>query len=251
MDDYPRVDRCPIDIYVPSNMPYEYPFKLGKPSYASPRIRETCETFIMDSGIENDELTNEDVLDMAEKLDADMVVGKDYLHDQERTTESIHEFIELHDGHPCRATPMIPLQPPHHEHYHDVPRAGSYLLGGIKDLRGEEVVSVVRRFRKEVGYGPYVHLLGVGASPAIVQAVSNDPDLVQSLDCSTPEQCAINGKIFDMGLQQRPYQLPSGEGSAQARYGLAKHLALILNDAFAYHETGGSTQSSMEAFAQS
>ena len=248
---WPRVDACPIDIYIPSNMPYQYPYKLAKPetSYATPRIRETCTTHIMDSGIGNDDLTNEDVLDSAHKVDSDLVVAKDYLHDQAKTTESIHDFLDAYDAHECRATPLIPLQPPHHKHYQEVPGHGAYLLGGMMDWSGERVVAALRRFRQEIGYGPYLHALGSGASPALVRAVADNPQLVQSVDCSTPDQCAINGKIYDLSLQQRPYKLPRGEGSSTSRVALAKHLALVLNDAFAFADASDTTQQSMEAFA--
>lgn len=246
---YSRIDDCPVDIYIPSNMPYEYPYKLGKPSYARQGIRSTAETFIMDSGIGNDTVSNVDVLDLAYDLDADFVVGKDYSHDQSRTTDSIYEFLGLHADHPCRATPMIPLQPPHHEHYQEVPEAGAYLLGGMKTWPGERVVPAVRRFREEVGYGPYLHVLGSGANRPLVRAVADDSQLIQSLDCSTPEQCAINGQIYDLSLQQRPYQLPEGDLSSRSRHALAKHLALILNDAFAFAEPSQTTQQSMEAFS--
>lgn len=229
-----RVDRCPIDIYVASNMPYPYPYKLGKPRHASQKIRDSCETWIMDSGI-GDDTTNKEVLDLAEKYDADFVVACDELHDQEATTESVLEFMDLHDDHDCRATPLIPLQPPHDEHYRELEGFGAYVLGGVmkkKWYSNSEVENLLHCFRREAGYGPYVHLLGRGGSMDIVRAVASTPGLIQSLDCSTPEQAAKNGAILDSHLKQRPIEIMTGKGSSAGRYDLAQKNTLQINDAY-------------------
>lgn len=249
---YPRVEDCPVDVYIPSNMRYEYPYKLGKPSYASKNIRETCETYIMDSGI-GENITNEEVLDMAYNVDADFVVAKDILHDRAKTTQNIQDFLSVWDTHECRATPMIPLQPPHHEHYPDVPDAFHFLLGGISpsltDYTTQDVIEFVEQFRNRVGMGPYVHLLGVGANPKLAEWLGRNPDMVDSIDCSTPEQCAINGKAYDLSLRQQDYQLLNGEGSSKGRRKLAEHLALMLNDAIVRaNRTMTDEKTTLEAF---
>lgn len=228
-----RVDRCPIDIYVASNMPYSYPYKLGKPRHATQKIRDSCETWIMDSGI-GDDVSNEKVLDYAEQYDADFVVAKDYLHDQEQTTESVLEFMELYDDHSCRATPLIPLQPPHAEHYKQLEGFGAYVLGGMagEETSPEQTVKYLRDFRKVAGYGPYVHGLGIGGSMTLVRAVATNPDLVQSVDCSTPEQAAINGCVLDSMLKQQSIGIMTGDGSSSGRYDLASTNAYQINDAY-------------------
>jgi len=241
MDRHPRVDECPVDVFVASNMPYPYPYKLVKPEHVEPRVVDSCQTLIMDSGI-GDDVSNAEVLDLAETHDADMVVAKDYLHDHEMTTESVHEFLELWDDHNCRATPLIPLQPDHTEHYRDLPGHYHYLLGGMAfDYDTSEIIRAVETFRREVGSGPYLHLLGVGANPRLMEWLARNPEFVQSIDCSTPEQCAINSNIYDVELRQRDYQIRTGEGSSQTRYLLAQHLAYTLNDAIRmkYETTGG------------
>jgi len=232
MPEYPRVDACPIDVYVASNMPYEYPYKLVKPSHVAPQVANSCETLIMDSGIGNDEVTNADVLDLAAKYGADMVVAKDYLHDQDRTTESIKEFLDTCDDHHCRATPLIPLQPPHHEHFQSLPNQYHYLLGGMAfgwDTR--QIIDALQKFRDAAGDGPYVHLLGVGANPKLMDFIGRNPGMVQSIDCSTPEQCAINGEIYDTTLKRTDYKIRTGNGSRAVRSDLSQHLALTLCDA--------------------
>jgi len=231
MPTYPRVDMCPIDVYIASNMPYEYPYKLVKPQHVSRGIAESADTLIMDSGIGDDAISNSDVLALAAKYDADMVVAKDYLHDQDRTTDSIQTFLDAWDSHECRATPLIPLQPPHEKHYQQIDSQYHYLLGGMAfGWESDQIIDAVQKFRATAGDGPYIHLLGVGANPKLMDFLARNPGMVQSIDCSTPEQCAINGKIYDTDLRQREYKIRTGEGSRQVRSDLSKHLALTLCD---------------------
>jgi len=244
--DLERVNRCPIDIYVASAMPYPYPYKLGKPEHATHKIRESSTAFIMDSGI-GDDTENKDVLRLAEKFDADFVIACDELHDQQATTEAVHEFLELYDDSEIRATPLIPLQPPYDEHYKQLPDFPAYCLGGIAfDYTAREQVGELQKFRRIAGDGPYAHALGVGGSMTVVRAIANDPNLVQSVDCSTPEQAAINGCLIDAELKQRNMSILNGEGSSRGRYSLAETNAYQLTDA--YTKATRSTMS-LEGFA--
>jgi hypothetical protein len=230
--DLERVDRCPIDIYVASNMPYPYPYKLGKPANQTPKIRDSCTTWIQDSGI-GDDTTNADVLDLAAEYDADFVIPCDELHDQPATTDAVHEFLELYDDSDVRATPLIPLQPPYDEHYRDLPDFPAYCLGGIAfDYSAREQINELQKFRRVAGDGPYAHALGIGGSMTVVNAIANDPDLVQSVDCSTPEQAAVNGSMIDAELRQKPISILHGEGSSRGRYSLAETNAYQLTDAY-------------------
>jgi hypothetical protein len=248
-EQYQRVATCPIDVYVASNMPYSYPYKLVKPEHVTQGIVDSAETVIMDSGI-GDDVTNKEVLDLAEKYDTDMVVAKDYLHDQPQTTTSIQSFLDLWDNHSCRATPLIPLQPPHHEHYTELGGQYHYLLGGMAfDYETSEIIRAVEKFREVAGQHPYVHLLGVGANPRLMDFLAHNPDMVQSIDCSTPEQCAINSNIYDVTLRQQDYQIRTGEGSRQIRSGLAQHLAYTLCDSIRMRYEDNS-QSQLSAYSQ-
>lgn len=230
--DLDRIDRCPIDIYVASNMPYPYPYKLGKPANQTPKIRDSCTTWIQDSGI-GDDTTNKDVLELADEYDADFVIPCDELHDQEATTEAVHDFLELYDDSDVRATPLIPLQPPYDEHYKQLPDYPAYCLGGIAfDYSAREQVTELQKFRRVAGDSPYAHALGVGGSMTVVQAVANNPELVQSVDCSTPEQASINGCMIDAQLKQRNMSILNGEGSSRGRYSLAETNAYQINDAY-------------------
>ena len=246
-----RIENCPIDIYVASNMPYPYPYKLGKPENAPKTkddwaIRDSCTTFIMDSGI-GDDTTNEEVLGLAERYDADFVVPCDELYDQEATTDAVMDFLELYDDSDVRATPLIPLQPPYDEHYRELPNFPAYMLGGIAfDYTPREQVEAIHTFRNEAGDSPYAHALGVGGSMTVVRTLANNSELVQSVDCSTPEQAAINGMVIDSELKQRDISIMTGEGSSRGRYDLAQTNAYQLVDA--YTKAAKSTKMSMEAW---
>ena len=85
------IDACPIDIYTAFDMPFEYPYKLVKPSYSYKRILEHSSVSIMDSGI-GEEISNKEVLNSADDAGTDYVVAKDYLSDKNSTTKSIREF---------------------------------------------------------------------------------------------------------------------------------------------------------------
>jgi len=227
-----RVDRCPIDIYVASNMPYPYPYKLIKPEHADQRTAESCDTLIMDSGI-GDETTNRQVLELAQQYDADFVVPCDELNDQAATTEAVRGFLTVYDDMDVRATPLIPLQPPYDEHYRDLSGHYAYVLGGIAfDTPPRQQIEELKRFRRAAGPAPYAHALGVGGSMTVVNALANAPGLVQSVDCSTPEQAAINGNVIDAKLKQQSVAILNGEGSSRGRYSLAATNAYQLNDAY-------------------
>jgi len=192
-----------VDVYVASAIETDYPRKLQKPSTVRTAVRDTAESFIMDSGIGNDELSNSDVLDLAHEHDADFVVAKDYLHDQERTTESVREFIDLYPSHPCDAIPMVPLQPPHHEHYRSLPGHQHYVLGGMvgEEISTRQRIKWIECFDAVARNDCHAHALGVGGGMGIIRAFAGS-GILDSVDCSTPEQAATFGKVLDDNLRQ-------------------------------------------------
>lgn len=227
-----RLQDCPVDIYIASNMPYPYPYKLMKPRHAERRVRDSCTTLIMDSGIADD-TTNADVLELADSYDADFVVPCDELHNQPQTTEAVHEFLELYDDADVRSHPLIPLQPPYDEHYPKLSGFHAYALGGIAfDYSPSQQIEELHRFRRVAGPAPYAHAFGIGGSMKVVRALSQNPGLVQSVDCSTPEQAAINGQVIDANLKQQNVALKMGDGSSAGRYDLAQTNTYQLVDAY-------------------
>lgn len=241
-----RVDRCPVDVFIASNMDYEFPFKLIKPEHASERVRESADCVIMDSGI-GDDTTNAEVLDLAHELDTDFVVPCDELHDIDATVEAIESFMDEWESHECRATPLVALQPDHAECYRRLSFSPAHvMLGGMAfGWDAKEIINAVESFREEIGMGPTVHLLGAGASSRLVTWMGDNPGMVQSLDCSTPEQCAINQRMFDVTLRQREHRVITGEGSSHSRAGMAKEMAYTLCDAITESYRTQSIQSTL------
>lgn len=211
----------PTRVYVASAMPTGYPYKLQKPSTITPRVRDTAESFIMDSGI-GDDVSNREVIELAIEHDADYVVAKDYLHDQDRTTESVREFINIFSEYVCDITPLIPLQPPFHKHYQELEGFDHYVLGGMagNDVDTQTQLRWIREFRN-VAPDVYAHGLGVGGCLKFVRECAA-ADLLDSVDCSTPEQAAIRGCVVGEDLRQREVMaFPGGEGRTKRSYPLA------------------------------
>jgi hypothetical protein len=221
-----------VDVYVASNIPHDYPLVLQKPATASPEIRETATSYILDSGI-GDETTNADVLDMAARLDADYVIPCDELHDQAATTAAVKDFLARYESHRCDAVPLIPLQPPHDEHYQDLPGHSHYCLGGMafEDTTDEQAIRWIRDFREVAGPNPYVHALGIGGGDTVVNALAGT-GLVDSVDCATPELAAQYGCVLDGRLGQEHVLIHEGDGLQQRTRPLAAFNAWQIQDAW-------------------
>lgn len=225
-----------MKVFVASAMPTSYPYKLQKPSTITPRVRNTADEFILDSGI-GDDVSNQEVLDLAAEHNADYVVGKDYLHDQARTTESIRRFVDLYAYHETDATPLIPLQPPHLEHYESLVDEGldvhdHYVLGGMasEDVSTTQQIQWIREFARNTPNDLYVHGLGVGGGMEFVSKVAGKGWL-DSVDCSTPEMAAKDGRMMDERLRQHSEMVfPGGEGRCRRTYPLAEFNSWQIRD---------------------
>lgn len=217
-----KVDyRWTMKLFVASAMKTDYPYKLQKPSTITQPIRDTAEEFIFDSGI-GDDVSNEEVLFTADKYNADWVVAKDYLHDQQKTSESVNEFLDIYDDHGFNFTPLIPLQPPFDKHYQALSGFSHYVLGGM----AVESVSVTQQYKwirnfRNVEPDAYAHGLGVGGGIEFVQRFAGK-GFLDSVDCATPEMAAQFGSILDKRLRQIQVRVMSGEGASKRNKALAE-----------------------------
>jgi hypothetical protein len=239
-----------MKVFVASEYPTDYPRKLQKPGNITQRIRDTADTFILDSGI-GDDTTNKEVLEYADEYNADYVIAKDYLHDRDRTTESVREFLELYESHPCNATPMIPLQPPHHKHYRDLPGYSHYVLGGmsVPEFSTQDRIRFVLDFAREVDGDPYTHALGVGGGRTFAEKMA-PLDILDSVDCATPEIAAKSGKVIRSDFTQRHVTVHQGEGASRRNHPLAEFNSWQLQDLWDKLEADASngTQSGLGEF---
>jgi len=210
-------------------MPTSYPKKLQKPSTISDRVRNTAETFILDSGI-GDDVSNQEVIELAEDYEPEYVIPKDYLHEQTATTESVREFMTLFTQSYATAKPLIPLQPPFDKHYKDLSGYDRYVLGGMADASIDTAKQIewIRDFRR-VAPDVYAHGLGVGGGIEFVQKVA-PTSLLDSIDCSTPEQAAQFGSVLDERLRQQQVRVMSGEGASKRNYALGEFNSYQLQD---------------------
>lgn len=231
-----------VRVYVASDIPTSYPYKLQKPSTVRYAVRDTAESFIFDSGIGNDDLDNKEVLDMAEGYDADYVIAKDYLHEPRRTTESVAEFIDYYEKSRCTATPMCPVQPDYVQHYEDLKNHSikgtsitewfdHYVLGGMStdEVSTEDQIKWINKFDSVVEDSAYVHALGVGTSMKFIQSFAGT-GVLDSVDCSTPEMAGAFGCVFDQRLRREEVRVMSGEGASKRNHALAEFNSWQLQD---------------------
>lgn len=224
------VSHCPMKVFVASYIPrYWYPYRLQHAEKARDWVKDESLEVIMDSAIGDAAVDNAAVLDRAATVNADYVIPADTLHDQDATTEAVHEFMRLYEGHECRAKPLVPLQPPYDEHYQDLDGFSHYVLGGIATADPEEQLREVRRFRDAAGYGVYAHGLGLGASLTLIRALREAPRLLDSLDLSTPEKVIRGEKLPDRSWTQQEFHYPTGENSSTVRAAYASAVVLQLN----------------------
>lgn len=210
------LDACPVRIYVASSLKHPWPYRLQNAAECYPASFWRSQDRILDSAIGEDK-TNEEVLTHAVERHATAVVAKDHLGDQSATTESIREFIDLHDPerHP-RA--YIPLQPPYDEHAREVypliedsHLEHRYMLGGLANSAPRRRIDELHTFRDEVGTEPVAHGLGWGVTDELVMAVRNDPDLLDSVDNSSPSQAVQNDQVLDKHWRATPCKHVDGQ----------------------------------------
>lgn len=224
------VSNCPVRVFIASYIPrYWYPYRLQHTGKARPWARNESLELIIDSAIMEEEIGNEETLDKAAQLNADYVIPNDTLHDQQATTEAVREFMALYEDHECRATPLVPLQPPYDEHYRTLEGFSHYVLGGIALSPPEEQLAEIRRFREVAGYDVYAHGLGLGASLKLIRALRDDSRLLDSFDLSTPEKVIRGEKLPDKTWRQQEFHYPTGEESSTVRAAFAQAVALQLN----------------------
>ena len=103
---------APLKVFIADfNSQFWCPWRLVAVNTITPAIVKSCGTLILDSGIRDPDIGNEQVIETAIKYGdgVDYVVPKDYPNDREKTVKSIHEFFELAPPE-IAAKALIPVQ---------------------------------------------------------------------------------------------------------------------------------------------
>jgi len=206
-DEYLRrlTDAAYLDLYVSGTdgARMYWPWRMQPCHEADKRHRNACEHYIIDSSFQDESITNMDVLEKAHDLDAEMCVLADVLHDKDATVRAVLDGLELYDDHPYDGGILVPLQPPHDECYLELEGQGIdvFAVGGVKDEDDRTRVEAARSVRSVAGPDIHLHGLGYGATTGIVQALQKNPDLLDSIDYSTPIQSG-NGSDIAPGKER-------------------------------------------------
>lgn len=218
---------CPLDIYLSGNdgaghgaTYFPWPYRMNNPKEIGGTYVNNSDVFILDSGINHDDITNEDVFKKALAFDPDYVFPADLVGDPDTTTERVLDFLNEMDDAGVTADPIIPLQPTqvggadHHKHYPDLEAHGDYFaVGGVKDAPAATKRRAVENVRRVAGDDVRLHGLGFGVAyfqePRVLRKV-----MLDSLDSSGPIQQADNGvywSFVDGELTRHETERPKGD----------------------------------------
>lgn len=195
------VDDAYIDLYLAGceGARIYWPWRMAREggSYGT-RYRNACESYWLDSSIFNSEYKNKDVLDDGFKVDAEAVLLADTMGDYEQTVDSIHEGLALADDHSFEGTVIIPLQEPYDECYKEFEGESThYAIGGLNRGSDRRRIEAARTVRNMAGNSIHLHGLGWGIGNELAGEIHANPELLDSVDYSTPIQSntdALAGK---------------------------------------------------------
>lgn len=219
--------RAVVNLYVAgTNGRFFWPYRLQPADEATPSVRRKSFKYILDSGFDNQNgITNEDLITEAKRRDPTYVIPNDEISDEDtssweairETAARVEQFLDLVDERGLNCKVLVPLQPPYDLHFEHLrvnhprqARRRHFALGGMKDSPPERQLRHIRRFRAEVGWDAYAHGLGFGASRPMIEALREEPALLDSVDVSTPQQHAITGQIA--GASRRPVYYGPAKG---------------------------------------
>lgn len=202
------VDEAHVELYLSGSdgARIYWPWRMEPPKEASLSYRNACEVYVIDSDPQDDSVTNEDALDTAFRLNAEVASLQDVYQDKDGTVDALLEGLAVADDHPFDGTLLLPLQEPYVECYREIGEpAGCWLgIGGLKDASVGERIDAATALREYVGPGPHIH--GFGWGPVDESAVDPfelarhiraKPVLLDSMDYSTP-------------CRSEPFQLTNG-----------------------------------------
>lgn len=183
------LEKCPLDIYLcgTDRGMTPWPYRMRRLDKTTQNLVRNFERFIVDSAVQNPELTSKDALDKAVEVGAGRVVLEDVMRDMEKTVELVLNGLEVADSHRFDGEVIVPLQPPYEACYRELEgQADTYALGGMSNDPGLTRLEYARNVREIAGQEINLHGLGWGVEDTLISAVREDPDLLDSIDMSTP-----------------------------------------------------------------
>lgn len=188
------VDEAHVELYLSANDGTRlwWPWRMQPPSEAHKGYRNACERYIIDSDPLDDSVTTEDVLDCAHRLDAEVASLQDVYQDKDATVDSLLEGLAIADDHAFDGQLLLPLQEPFVECYRELGEPSDHMigLGGLKDSTPHTRLEAATNFREQCGYDMWLHGFGWGVAGDVAQEIRCKPDLLDSVDYSTPMQSA-------------------------------------------------------------
>lgn len=185
------VDEAYIELYLSAEDGARlfWPWRMRPPKYASQRLRDACEKFIVDSDPLDDNVTTKDALDSGHSIGAEVVSLQDIYHNKDATVAKLLEGLETADSHDFDGLLLLPLQKPYVDCWQELGEPTNHLLGigGLKDATPAERLEATRELRNAVGNGVWIHGFGWGVE-GLAKPIRNNPQLLDSLDYSSPMQ---------------------------------------------------------------
>lgn len=197
-DEYLRrlIDGSHIELYLSAvdGARIYWPWRMQPPKEASKRYRNACERYIIDSDPLDDSVTTEVVLDTAHRLDAEVASLQDVYQNKDATVDALLHGLEIADDHPFDGELLLPLQKPFAECWREIGEPTDHMIGigGLKGARPSERLKAARELRNAVGNDVWLHGFGWGVE-GLANAINSNPELLDSVDYSTPMQSNING----------------------------------------------------------
>jgi len=200
------VQEAYVDLYLSANIGSTtsergprayYPFQLEAVHEIPESATEhpNCYRYIVDSSIQDPDYDNKDALDAGARINANAVILADVYKDLEGTVEAVLEGVEMYHDHEYDGEIIIPLQAPHGECYrrlrdHGISSEHTFALGGLKDAEDHKKINAAKAVREE-STEIDLHGLGFGVTERLAKEIRDNPDLLDSVDYSTPIQQSI------------------------------------------------------------
>lgn len=185
------VDAAHVDLYLSGTDGARmfWPWRMQPTHEASATYRNACEQYVVDSAPQREDISTENTLDVAYRVDAEVASLADVYQDKPATVDSLLDGLAIADDHPFDGTLLLPLQEPFVECWRDIgaPTDDVWLgVGGLKDASDAARIRASEDLRAAVGDDAHIHGFGWGPTNDLAAAIRSTPSLLDSLDYSTP-----------------------------------------------------------------